>query len=84
MNTHNRSGQPFDLEELLNEFAIRLESLHDFASLLENAPSAEVKALCLGIALLRTDYQTFDRTVRQWDAREHGTEYIGLSKAGAA
>jgi hypothetical protein len=85
MRTTYRSGGPYGLEDLICAFAVRIEALYELSAMLEmrEGTSSDAKALASGIAVLYDDWSVYDAALRDWDARENGTEYVNVA-GGAA
>ena len=78
-------GTPFGLADLISTFALRIDTLSNFAGMIEmkNGLSAEARTLAVAIAHLRDDWTCFLEAVQQWDERENGTQYLHTTTKGA-
>ena len=85
MKTTLDCGKPMGLEDLLSTFAMRIETLNDFAGMIEvrNNISSEAGTLAVAISALRDDWSCFLDAVQQWDERENGTQYLHTTTKGA-
>ena len=85
MNTTNYDGTPYSLDDLLSSFWLRVETLKQFAGIIQDEDNvcAAAKTLATAVHLLADDWSCFDKAVQQWDERENGTEYLNTTTKGA-